>query len=68
MATEYLSKASVKSTVSAIVLCLLLMAGAATNARSGLPDFTALVEGASPAVVKINAVEQVRSRRQSQAP
>jgi len=68
MATEYLSKPSVKSTVSAIVLCLLLMAGAATNARSGLPDFTALVEGASPAVVKINAVEKIRSRSQSQAP
>lgn len=50
-------------------LSLLMMVTmvAAASAR-GLPEFTDLIEKASPAVVKINTVERARSRGQYQLP
>lgn len=41
----------------------LLVMSVGTQAYSGLPEFTDLIESASPAVVKINTVERVNSRR-----
>lgn len=38
------------------------------HAYSGLPEFTALIEKASPAVVKINTVERVKSRSNLRLP
>lgn len=42
---------------------VLLVMSVGTQAFSGLPEFTDLIESASPAVVKINTVERVSSRR-----
>ncbi len=39
-----------------------------SSARGSLPEFTELIESASPAVVKINTVEKTRSRSQFQLP
>src|SRR5690554_5887124 len=43
---------------------LLLVMSLGAQAYSGLPEFTDLIEKTSPAVVKINTVENVRSRGQ----
>lgn len=55
-----------------LVGCLVILAAfifcGQTQARSGLPDFTDLVEQTSPAVVKINTVETRRQRNQLQLP
>ncbi len=56
-----------KVTIGALLL-LIGLSGARVDARSGLPDFTDLVEQASPAVVKINTVEKRRQRNQLQIP
>lgn len=42
---------------------ILLVMSVGTQAFSGLPEFTDLIESASPAVVKINTVERVTRRR-----
>lgn len=42
---------------------VLLVMSVGAQAFSGLPEFTDLIESASPAVVKINTVERVSSRR-----
>ncbi|MGH1371813.1 MAG: Do family serine endopeptidase [Cellvibrionaceae bacterium] len=49
-------------------LLLLGLSSMSVAARSGLPDFTELVENTSPAVVKINTVEKRRQRNQIQMP
>ncbi len=48
-------------------LLMMMTLVAAASAR-GLPEFTDLIEKASPAVVKINTVERARSRGQYQLP
>ncbi|GAB3105965.1 DegQ family serine endoprotease [Aestuariicella hydrocarbonica] len=46
----------------------LLVISLGAQARSGLPDFTDLIESTSPAVVKINTVEHVKARGRMQLP
>ncbi len=55
-------------TLVGILFLLVGLSGVQAEARSGLPDFTDLVEQASPAVVKINTIEKRRQRNQLQMP
>lgn len=55
-----------KNVTMTLSLCLLLFFIPA--AQADLPDFTALIEEVSPAVVKINTVQTVRGRSSSQIP
>jgi serine protease Do len=48
----------------ALALCVSLFFTLSAQAYSGLPEFTQLIENASPAVVKINTVEHVKKRKQ----
>ncbi|MEC8428332.1 MAG: serine peptidase, partial [Pseudomonadota bacterium] len=49
-------------------LLALICMSLSVHAYSGLPEFTGLIEKASPAVVKINTVERVKSRNNLRLP
>jgi serine protease Do len=68
MSTKGSLRAKARLAAAAMVVCWWLMASALVSARSGLPDFTDLIENTSPAVVKINTVERARSRSQLPTP
>ena len=54
---------------SLVVLCfVILFIPLNTHAYGGLPDFTQLIENASPAVVKINTIEHAKKRAQPTLP
>ena len=54
--------------VALIAMAFLLLGSVSSLARTGLPEFTELIERASPAVVKINTREQVSRPRFPQLP
>lgn len=57
-----------RSLIGGLWLLLALFVSLQANAARGLPEFTDLIEKASPAVVKINTVTRVRKPSQLQLP